>query len=88
MSIEEVANTVAAGLGGREADLVFEGDRRFDMVVRLDSVIRDSLDAIAALPVMPEGGAGPRASIPLRELANFQFTEGVNQVSRRGSIWP
>ena len=83
LAIEEVANTVAAGLGGREAGLVFEGDRRFDIVVRLDDVTRDNLDAIGALPVMLEAsGSGPRASVPLRELASFQFTEGVNQVSR------
>lgn len=83
LAIEEVANTVAAGLGGREAGLVFEGDRRFDIVVRLDDVTRDNLDAIGALPVMLEAsGSGPRASVPLRDLAGFQFTEGVNQVSR------
>lgn len=83
LSIEEVANTVAAGLGGREAGLVFEGDRRFDIVVRLDNQTRDNLEAIGALPVMLEGsGSGARASVPLRELARFQYTEGVNQVSR------
>ena len=83
LSIEEVANTVAAGLGGREAGLVFEGDRRFEIVVRLDNPTRDNLDAVGALPVMLEGdGSRSRASVPLRELARFQFTEGVNQVSR------
>jgi len=83
LTIEEVANTVAAGLGGRDAGLVFEGDRRFDIVVRLDNVTRDNLDAIGALPVMLETDvSGPRTSVPLRELARFQFTEGVNQVSR------
>ena len=83
LTIEEVANTVAAGLGGREAGLVFEGDRRFDIVVRLDNPTRDSLDAIGDLPVMLENdGAGPRSSVPLREVASFQFTEGINQVSR------
>ena len=62
---------------------MFEGDRRFDIVVRLDNVTRDNLDAIGALPVMLENeSAGPRASVPLREVASFQFTEGVNQVSR------
>ena len=83
LTVEEVANAVAAGLGGREAGLVFEGDRRFDIVVRLDNVTRDNLDAIGALPVMLENsGAGPRTSVPLRDVASFQFTEGVNQVSR------
>jgi len=83
LPIEDVANTVAAALGGRGAGIVFEGDRRFDIVVRLDSQSRDDLAAIAALPVMlDDAAAGPRASVPLRELARFQFTEGVNQVSR------
>ena len=83
LSIDEVANTVAAALGGREAGIVFEGDRRFDIVVRLDNSTRDNLDAIGALPVMlTDPHAGPRTSVPLRELAAFQFTEGVNQVSR------
>ena len=83
LSIEEVANTVAAALGGRDAGIVFEGDRRFSIVVRLDNQTRDNLDAIGALPVMlQDPHAGPRTSVPLRELASFQFTEGVNQVSR------
>ncbi len=83
LSIEEVTDTVAAALGGREAGLVFEGDRRFEIVVRLDNATRDSLDAIGALPVMlPEQASGVRRSVPLSELATFQFSEGVNQVSR------
>ena len=83
LTIDEVANTVAAALGGREAGIVFEGDRRFDIVVRLDNPTRDNLDAIGALPVMLEAdGDHPRISVPLREVASFQFTEGVNQVSR------
>jgi cobalt-zinc-cadmium resistance protein CzcA len=81
LSLEEVADTVAAALGGREAGIVFEGDRRFDIVVRLDNAARDNLDAIGALPVMV-GEAGSQIAVPLRELARFQFTEGVNQVSR------
>ena len=86
LSIEEVANTVAAALGGRQAGIVFEGDRRFDIVVRLDNPTRDNLDAIGALPVMlNDPHAGPRTSVPLREVAAFQFTEGVNQVSRENS---
>jgi cobalt-zinc-cadmium resistance protein CzcA len=83
LSLEDVTDTVATAMGGREAGLVFEGDRRFDVVVRLPDAVRDDLDAVRSLPVMlPETGEGPRASIPLREVATFAFSEGLNQVSR------
>jgi heavy metal efflux system protein len=82
LSMEDVADTVAAALGGRESGLVFQGDRRFDIVVRLDNATRNNFDAIGALPVMLPESAGPRQSVPLRELATFQVSEGVNQVSR------
>ncbi|MGQ0589780.1 MAG: efflux RND transporter permease subunit [Sphingosinicella sp.] len=83
LSIREVTDTIAAALGGRESGLVFEGARRFDIVVRLPNATRDDLGAVGALPVMlPEGGAGVRHSVPLREVASFRFSEGVNQVSR------
>lgn len=83
LSVQDVAETVAVALGGREAGLVFEGDRRFDVVVRLPNAARDDLDAIGALPVMlSESGAGPRVSVPLHELVRFSYSEGLNQVSR------
>ena len=83
LKLEDVTDTVSAALGGRESGLVFEGDRRFDIVVRLDNATRDNLDAVGALPVMlPSNGSGTRSSVPLRELAKFQFAEGINQVSR------
>ena len=83
LSVEEVTDAVATAMGGREAGLVFEGDRRFDIVVRLPNALRDNLAAVGALPVMlPETEGEPRASIPLREVARFSFSEGLNQVSR------
>ena len=83
LSLQEVADTVAAAMAGREAGLIFEGDRRFDVVVRMPSAVRDDLDAIGSIPVLlPEGPDGHRASVSLRELARFSFSEGLNQVSR------
>ncbi len=83
LSLAEVTDTVATAMGGREAGLVFEGDRRFDVVVRLPDSVRDDLDAMGALPVMlPDENGGARGSVPLRELATFSFSEGLNQVSR------
>ncbi|MBN8502525.1 MAG: CusA/CzcA family heavy metal efflux RND transporter, partial [Sphingomonadales bacterium] len=81
LSLQDVTDTVAAALGGREAGIVFEGDRRFDIVVRLPNAIRDDLDAVAALPVMLPND-GDRASIPLGAVTRFTFSEGLNQVSR------
>lgn len=79
LTLTEVTDTVAAALGGREAGIVFEGDRRFDVVVRMPIATRDDLDAIGALPVMlPQEGV----SIPLSSVASFGFSEGLNQVSR------
>ena len=83
LSVEEIANTVAAALSGREAGLVFEGDRRFAVVVRLPDVQRDDIDTLGSVPVMlPAADGQVSRSIPLREVARFRFTEGINQISR------
>ncbi|WP_188064306.1 efflux RND transporter permease subunit [Sphingobium sp. KCTC 72723] len=83
LSVEEVASTVAAALGGREAGLLFEGDRRFAVVVRLPDAQRDDIDTLGSIPVMlPSNGAGNARSIPLSEVARFTYTEGLNQISR------
>jgi len=83
LAVDEIANTVAAALGGREAGLLFEGDRRFSVVVRLPDAQRDDLATLGSVPVMlpaPEGGIA--RAIPLREVARFAYTQGLNQISR------
>lgn len=82
LTLQDVSDTVAAAMGGRESGIVFEGDRRYDIVVRLDNLTRNDLDAVGALPVMLPGEDAHRASVPLREVARFSFSEGLNQVSR------
>ncbi len=82
LTLKDVSDTVSAAMGGREAGIVFEGDRRYDIVVRLDQITRNNLDAVGALPVMLPGNDAHRASVPLRELAKFSFSEGLNQISR------
>jgi cobalt-zinc-cadmium resistance protein CzcA len=83
LSVEEVANTVTAALGGREAGLLFEGDRRFAVVVRLPDAARDDVDTLGAIPVMlPTANGEITRSIPLRDVARFSYTEGLNQISR------
>jgi cobalt-zinc-cadmium resistance protein CzcA len=83
LTMEDVADTVAAALGGRPAGLLFNGDRRFQIVVRVPDAERNDLEALGALPVMlPEANGAHRQSLPLRELASFEFSEGLNEISR------
>ncbi|MCP5399923.1 MAG: CusA/CzcA family heavy metal efflux RND transporter [Sphingomonas sp.] len=78
LTVEEVAQSVAIALGGRPAGLVFEGDRRFDVVVRLEDATRDDFDQLGALPIVLENGV----TVPLRTLANFQVVDGLAEVRR------
>ena len=83
LTVKEVADTVATALAGRSAGQIFEGDRRFDIVVRLPPALRDNLDELGALPIMlPATGEQVRQSVPLRQLVEFRFTQGLNEVSR------
>ncbi len=83
LTVRQVADTVSTSLGGRPAGQLFEGDRRFDIVVRLPNAQRNDLDALGAIPVMlPSVEGQARASVPLRQLAAFNFTDGLNEVSR------
>ncbi|MBR0664219.1 CusA/CzcA family heavy metal efflux RND transporter [Roseomonas hellenica] len=85
LAIADVQEVVAIAIGGRAAGLVFEGDRRFQMVVRLPDAVRGDLEALRNLPVPLRGTATPGGgtrSVPLRDVASFAFTEGPNQVSR------
>lgn len=69
---------LAAAIGGTEAGLIFEGDRRFNLVVRLEESMRTDLDALGSLPVAtPDGDY-----VPLEEIAELNFTQVPSQVSR------
>jgi cobalt-zinc-cadmium resistance protein CzcA len=83
LTVQEVADTVAAAMGGRESGLLFQGDRRFDITVRVPNETRVDLDAVKALPVMlPAVEGRQRQSVPLSAVAEFRFTDGLNQISR------
>ena len=84
LSMALVQDLIETAVGGRPAGLVFEGDRRFQIVVRLNDALRNDISALEDLPV-PLPNANPNApssSVPLRTLATFEQTEGANQISR------
>ncbi|KQV81228.1 CusA/CzcA family heavy metal efflux RND transporter [Rhizobacter sp. Root1221] len=84
LNIADVQDTLATAVGGREAGTMFEGDRRFDIVVRLPENLRSDLEAIKRLPVaLPRGeGTSKVAFIPLGEVVTLELAPGPNQVSR------
>jgi cobalt-zinc-cadmium resistance protein CzcA len=51
LSVADVQDVISAAVGGREAGEVFEGDRRFDLIVRLPESIRADSEALANLPI-------------------------------------
>ena len=91
----DVQDTVATAVGGEVAGQLFEGDRRFDIVVRLPEAMRQDPAALHDLPI-PLGGAGNEdestrsatwrsgtpGTVPLREVAKIETTLGPNQVNR------
>jgi cobalt-zinc-cadmium resistance protein CzcA len=78
LGAEVVFSTLSAALAGREAGVVYEGDRRFDVVVRLDEAAREDLDALEQLPVPTPDGS----FVPLGAVADLIQAKGPNQVSR------
>ena len=83
LNLRDVQDLVAASLGGVVVGKVFEGDRRFDVVVRLPEDIRGQVDQIGALRVpLPATGVGPRRFVPLADLAAITVEIGPNQISR------
>ena len=85
LNVGDVQDTIATAIGGAEAGTMFEGDRRFDIVVRLPDAQRQDLEALRRLPVpLPRSTAGAVGVnfIPLGEVATFNIAPGPNQISR------
>jgi cobalt-zinc-cadmium resistance protein CzcA len=84
LNIGDVQSTLATAIGGRPAGTLFQGDRRFSIVVRMPEYIRSDVAAIGRLPIAlpPSGSTGRVSFIPLSEVATLDLSPGPNQVSR------
>ena len=85
LNVGDVQDTIAVAVGGRQAGTLYEGDRRFDMVVRLSDAMRKDIDGLAALliPVPALSGAANQIGfIALKDVASLDLVLGPNQVSR------
>lgn len=87
LNVSDVLDVISISIGGRESGLVFQGDRRFEIVVRLPDNLRDNIKELENLPVLLQGDSeeehGNKPNyVPLRELAVFEVIDGPNQISR------
>ncbi len=78
LNVVELQDWVSAAIGGEAAGLLYEGDRRFELIVRLPETLRRDIDRLAFLPVpLPNGDY-----IPLEEVATLDISPGPAQISR------
>jgi len=78
VSIDHLNTIVQSAFAGGYAGIIFEGEKRFDLVVRLDEQNRTDINDIRNLYInLPNG-----SQIPLQELANIEYTPGPMQISR------
>tara|TARA_R110002124_G_C8958440_1_gene513850 strand:+ start:449 stop:3628 length:3180 start_codon:yes stop_codon:yes gene_type:complete len=87
LNISDVQDVVQVAMGGREAGQVFEGDRRFDLVVRLPEKLRTDIKSLEMLPIpLPnaeqEGADETPDYVPLKEVADLDIAYGHAQISR------
>ncbi|MEN8900041.1 MAG: CusA/CzcA family heavy metal efflux RND transporter [Nonlabens sp.] len=78
LNIQDVNDMIAMGFAGRYAGSVFEGEKRFDLVLRLAKQKRNDIDDLKNLFIdLPDGG-----KVPLRELADITYQKGAAKISR------
>ncbi len=77
----EVLDVVSIALGGEEVGSLYEGSKRFPIIVRLDEQKRSDLDSIKKLPV----GIGENNTVPISELAELKFQETYGVINREDS---
>ncbi|MBQ1562066.1 CusA/CzcA family heavy metal efflux RND transporter [Caulobacter sp.] len=83
LNVDDVQSVVATAIGGTVTGQVFEGDRRFDVVVRLPEEVRGKVDDIGRLRIpLPGGIDQPRGFVPLQDVAKIEMVIGPNQISR------
>jgi len=78
LHVDNLNNVIETAFAGGKAGVIFEGEKRFDLVVRLDSVHRTNIDDVKSLYINTPNGA----QIPLKEVADISYEPGPMQISR------
>ena len=85
LSVADILAAAGKGIGGEKAGVLFQGDRRFDIFIRLPEAVRKDPAALGSLPIsLPQkNGRNGSAYVPLREVAAWVHTEGLNEINRQ-----
>ena len=78
LNVSDINKVIETAFAGGKSGTIFEGERRFDLVVRLDSANRTNIDDVKNLYINTPDGS----QIPLREVANISYEPGPMQISR------
>jgi cobalt-zinc-cadmium resistance protein CzcA len=94
LNVADVQDVIEVAIGGKAAGQVFEGDRRFDILVRLPEALRTDMEQMKRIPIPLPRGSRPISGdavpavatsggfIPLGAIADLEVAPGPNQVSR------
>jgi cobalt-zinc-cadmium resistance protein CzcA len=78
INVSDINEVIETAVGGKQASTVYEGERRFPLVLRYPSIYRDKIDAIETIILYSQDGA----QVALRDLADISLVEGPAQISR------
>ncbi|MGH8190228.1 MAG: efflux RND transporter permease subunit, partial [Rhodanobacteraceae bacterium] len=81
INVDDINNLINAAVGGGVATEVVQGDKQFDLVVRLQKRFRDNPQEIGEIPVATPGGQ----QIPLKELAKISIANGASFIYRENN---
>lgn len=82
VNIADVQEAIAIAMNGRETGVLFQGDRRFTIVVRLSDAVRADIERLKRLPIKIESKSEDRVYLQLKEVASIDIALGANQFSR------
>ncbi len=83
LNVSDALDVISVAMGGGKAGQIFEGDRRFDLIVKLPDAIREDFDSLHRLPIpLPHERRAQIQPVLLGEIAHLNITDGLNEISR------
>ena len=84
LSVADLQFAIQSAISGIQTGLLYEGDRRFKLVVRMSESVRKNPETLAQLPISLSTDANPDLSyVPLGEIATIKEIQGPNQINRQ-----